>query len=274
MSNDKCVLVCGVDEAASAVARRLFGEGYAVALHRETAPTFLRRRMNFADAWYDGHATLDGIEARRADVNAEFLLGLQTREFIPLLRSRLEDSVERWPWDILVFSQEDDGPPPDSLEGLAEITIGLGPKFVAGIDCDLVIETEGPDPGAILRPGDPRSAPRTPSALAKAEECFVCASAAGQFRAKASIGVMVEPGALLGFIGEEPVASPVSGRIKGVARQERAVIPGAPIVEIALQPSARVAGIGDRNHLISRGVSFALEMDSEGVELLSFHDWR
>jgi len=63
MSKDKCVLVCGIGEAASAAARRLFGEGYAVALYRATPPRLLRRRMSFADAWFDAQAQLDGVEA-------------------------------------------------------------------------------------------------------------------------------------------------------------------------------------------------------------------
>ena len=49
---------------------------------------------------------------------------------------------------------------------------------------------------------------------------------------------------------------------------------GAPIVEIALSRKARVAGISDKNQLVSRGVAFALEMETEGWEPFSFENWR
>jgi xanthine dehydrogenase accessory factor len=75
MSKDKSILICGIGEAASAVARRLYAEGYLVCLYRSEAPSVLRRRMTFADAWYDGYALLDGVEARRADIMAEFQIG-------------------------------------------------------------------------------------------------------------------------------------------------------------------------------------------------------
>ena len=61
------VLVRGVGDIGSAVAHRLFQEGYGVVLHDEPKPTTTRRGMAFADAMFDGHATLDGVRAVRAD---------------------------------------------------------------------------------------------------------------------------------------------------------------------------------------------------------------
>jgi len=185
MSKEKTVLVCGVGETASAAARRLFLEGYAVALFRTTAPRVLRRRMSFSDAWYDSFSQLEGVETRRADVSGEFLLGLQTKSFIPLLRHRFQDVIGFWPWDVIVAVEEDTEPTPIALRDLAEITIGIGPSFTAGVNCDLVVETEGPDPGAILRAGETlkardagrRSEPRTaPWPLRPAMASFTPAS--------------------------------------------------------------------------------------------------
>ena len=271
MSKDQSVLVCGIGEAASATARRLFGEGYAVALHRATPPRDLRRRMCFADAWFDGGAQLDGIEARRADVACEFLVGLQTRNFIPLLRTRLWEVLERWPWDVIVATREDGEPSPISLRDLAGLTIGLGEGFAAGKDCDLVVETDCRDPGAILREGDP---PQGRLPRASAAQCFeVLAPRPGLFRAAASIGALVDVGERLGAILDAEILSPVAGRIRGMARKEAAVGQGAPIVEIAAARNARVAGISEENRLVSRGVAFAVEMESEGWARLSFEKW-
>lgn len=272
MTKDKSVLVCGIGEAASAAARRLFLEGYAVALHRATPPRILRRSMCFADAWFDVRAQLDGVEARRADVANEFLLGLQTRNFIPLLRSRLWDVIERWPWDVIVAAREDGEPTPLSLRELAELSIGLGEGFTAGKDCDLVVETEGPDPGAILHPGEARRKRPAPSGPPPGH-CEALAPHPGLFRAETRIGAMVQAGETLGFVVDSPVLAPVAGRVKGIARREQAVAKGAPIVEIALSRKARVAGVGDEAQSASRGAAFAVEMELEGWKPMSFENW-
>lgn len=272
MIKDKTILVCGIGEEASATARRLFGDGYAVVLRQSRAPQVLRRKMCFADAWYDGSAHLDGIEARRVDVGAEFVLGLRTREFIPLLRGSLFDVVDRWPWDVIIAAREDQEPASPPLRHLADVTIGLGAHFHAGADCDLVVETEGLDPGAILRQGDARRRSRAPSAR-QSEEFIVRAPAAGQFRSRLTIGGVAERGELLGVVGEIEIRAPCAGRIRGVARQRRAVVVGAPLVEIAFSPTARCVGVSDRAQLISRGVSFAVEMECEGSQSLPAAHW-
>jgi xanthine dehydrogenase accessory factor len=274
MSKEKTVLVCGVGETASAAARRLFLEGYSVALFRTTAPRVLRRRMGFSDAWYDSFAQLEGVEARRADVSGEFVLGLQTKSFIPLLRHRFQDVVGFWPWDVIVAVEEDTEPTPIALRDLAELTIGIGPGFTAGVNCDLVIETEGPDPGAILRAGETAKARGGPERRVEpADGALAFAPRNGLFRASVSIGVTVEAGSALGFVDDTPALAPAGGRLRGLARREEAVTQGAPLADIAFSRSARVAGVSERNQLVSRGVAFAIEMESEGWKPFSFENW-
>ncbi|MBG0811884.1 hypothetical protein IY145_21280 [Methylosinus sp. H3A] len=263
MNKEQCVLVCGVGERASAVARRLIGEGYATVLHQERPPRALRRRMCYADAWFDGIATLGGVEARRADRPTEFLCGMQTRQFLPLLLRPLEEVVERWPWDVIIAAPDHDGRPARSLANLAELTIGVGSGFVAGTDCDLVIATDGLDPGAVLRAGDSPPSRRGADRLAL-DYWDVIAVAEGELAARKTIGDRVEAEEILGFLGEEPVRAPVAGRISGLARPEQLALPGAPIAEIATSERAPVVGVADRNKLIARGVSFAVEMEAGG----------
>lgn len=273
MSKDKSVLVCGVGETASAAARRIFLEGYAVALFRTTPPRALRRRMCFSDAWYDSFAQLEGVEARRADVSGEFLLGLQTRSFIPLLRHRLQDVIGFWPWDVIVAVEEDTEPTPVALRDLAELTIGIGPAFSPGVNCYLVIEIEGPDPGAILRSGESARAPDSGRKKDPEDSVLALAPRNGLFRACVSIGMTIEAGEALGFVDDIPALAPAGGRLRGLARKEEAVAQGAPLADIAFAPSTRVAGVSERNQLISRGVAFAIEMESEGWKPFSFENW-
>jgi xanthine dehydrogenase accessory factor len=61
------ILVRGVGDVGSAVAHRLFHEGYAVVIHDDPRPITSRRGMAFTDAVFDGHAVLDGLCAQLAD---------------------------------------------------------------------------------------------------------------------------------------------------------------------------------------------------------------
>jgi xanthine dehydrogenase accessory factor len=274
MSEETCVLVCGIGETASAVAKRLFAEERAVAIHQAAPPRTLRRKMAFSDAWFDGAASLEGVEARRADLSSEFLLGLRARQFIPVLTQRFADVAERWPWDVIVAAHTEDDSPSEYVKSHADLTIGLGGDFIAGVDCDIVIETRGPDPGAILRSGRAPGRRQSMSDDSRADRYDVFAPSSGLFQATKIIGAFVEAGEALGTVGENAVHAPVSGRIRGVVRKGQAVATGSAIAEIVISNSTRVAGVSHRNQLISRGVAFAVEMEVGGWVPAPFEEWR
>jgi xanthine dehydrogenase accessory factor len=274
MSEQICVLVCGIGETASAIARRVFAEDRAVAIHQPTPPRTLRRRMAFSDAWYDGATSLDGVEARRADLSSEFLLGLQTRQFIPILTQRFSDVIERWPWDVIVASRMDEVASIEDIKNCADLTIGLGAGFIAGTDCDIVIETEGSDPGAIIRSGSVPKRGVRGMRDDTANRYDISAPTSGLFQPSKIIGAFVEAGEALGAIGDSVVQASASGRIKGLVRKGQAVLAGSMIGEIITSNAAPVAGVSRRNQLISRGVSFAIEAESCGWTPFSFETWR
>jgi xanthine dehydrogenase accessory factor len=258
---DTSILVCGIGETASAIARRLFAEGYAVGIHQQAPPRTLWRGMAFADAWFDGRAELDGFEARCIEKKMEFLYGLRGRSFIPVLRRPFADVVEMWSWDV-VAATEDSGLKPRLLKNQADITIGIGPAFAAGDDCDLVVEIDGPDPGAIIRNG--RAPQRRPRGVDAdfADGFPVITPVAGRFGTAGVIGEAVAAGELLGFIGDMPVLAPVAGKLRGLVRPGCDVAAGSAVAEIAAAPHCLRAV--KRNQLIARSVSFAIEMEIGG----------
>jgi xanthine dehydrogenase accessory factor len=264
MSDQACVLIFGIDETASAVARMLLLSGHAVAIHQPTPPTLLRRKMTFVDAWYDGPSMLDGVQARRADLSSDFLIGLGNRMFIPILTHPLAEVVERWPWDVIIDAQTPGERRSERIKSHAELTIALGPGPIAGLDCDLVIETFGPDVGAIVRSG--RAGSNAPTERDKIQDDIhsAIASETGIFTTGRVIGETVSVEEPLGFIGSTPVTSPVAGRILGLQRNGRAVAAGAAVAEIATKANTQVSGSGKTDQLIARGVVFAIEMELAG----------
>jgi xanthine dehydrogenase accessory factor len=255
MDERHCVIVCGVNELASAVARRLRLADFAVAMHEACPPRVLRRKMAFSDAWYDGAAALDGVEARRADSNADFIAGLRSGSFIPLLSHPLQDVVGRWPWDVVVDVRGDAGP--RQLSGTAELTVAVGRGAVAGRDCDLVIETAGPDPGAVLREGSAHGGIELDVRAAE----LVRVPVGGVFRARRMIGERVPAGAMLGAIDVTPVTVARAGRIRGLQRSPWSVKPGEAVAELIADDGGPVSGSARLHREIARAVAFAIDVE-------------
>ncbi|WP_026607530.1 hypothetical protein [Methylocapsa acidiphila] len=272
MSEETSVLVFGIDELASAVARKLHLAGHAVAIHQPSPPTTLRRRMAFADAWSDGACTFEGVEARRADKTKDFLAGLRSGTFIPVLWHPFDDVTSRWPWDVLVDARPKTEKPRQKLRDLSDLTIGLGAGFVAGENCDIVVDSGGRDPGAVFRAGaapdhDPYEAPF-------ADGVMVSAPVPGLFHGSKLLGEPVESGQILGFIGTTAVMASASGRLRGLVRDGSAVAKGAAVAEIvSSSPKAEFVGMTQRDRLIARSVAFVIEMERAGYTPISFENF-
>lgn len=91
---DLRILVRGSNDVASAVAHRLFQEGYGVVLHDDPKPTVTRRKMAFADAIFDGEATLEGVTAKRIE-SMNLRSELISPTFIPVLVCDISRLVEK-----------------------------------------------------------------------------------------------------------------------------------------------------------------------------------
>ncbi|HEY8259735.1 MAG TPA: hypothetical protein VIG55_00865 [Methylosinus sp.] len=256
-----CVLILGIGETASAIARELFLADHIVAMHQAAPPPDLCRKMAFSDAWFDGSSVLEGVEARRADLVAEFMLGLRSRMFIPVLTHPLQQILERWPWEVVVDAETTPRREPFSVKNLAGLTIGVAPGSLPGETCDLAVDAYGKDPGAIRQSGD-GPGPRAEAEPGASEP--VRATAAGIFSMIKDIGNVVEAGEAFGSIDGVPALAPYAGRIRGIIKHGRAVAVGTPLADIAASTAAQVAGMTSRNRLIARGVAFAIEMQAEG----------
>lgn len=261
MGDKSCVIIYGLDELASAVGRMLLLSGHAVAMHSAVPPDVLRRRMAFSDAWYDGAAVLEGVDARRADRDAVLVSGLRSGMFIPILTQPTFQAIARWPWDVLIDARGlSEGAGRMGLD--AELAIVLGPGATAGADCDLVIETGGKDPGAVVRSG-PAACPHARDDL----EHVAIAPASDVFHAERDIGAVVEAGDLIGFVGAAPVCAPSSGRLRGLRRPGRWIDTGEIVAEVAADRRASVEAIDRICKLIARSVAFTVEMEQQGASM-------
>jgi len=255
------VLVRGVGDVGSAVAAVLFRAGYAVALHDAPAPAAPRRGMAFADAVFDGAAVLDGLTALRVDTAAELHGALAAREVVPVTVVPFSQALDAADWSAVVDARMRKRAVPERQRGMAPLTIGLGPNFVAGETVDVAIETMwGERLGAIIEAGSTLPLAGEPRAIGGVGRArFVYAPAGGRFETSARIGDRVEENAVVAMIGEVALRAPVSDVIRGLTRHGIDVAIRTKVIEVDPRGNPAAAfGLGERPRRIAEGVLKAL----------------
>jgi xanthine dehydrogenase accessory factor len=255
------VLVRGSGDIGSAVALALFQAGYAVVIHDAPQPTTTRRKMAFTDAIFEGHAWLEGVEARRVD-DFDFLLELLTaRQIIPVIVVDLALLLDVAQPNVLIDARMRKHHQPEGQRGLARLTIGLGPNFIAGETTDLAIETSwGDELGRVIEQGATRPLAGEPAEIAgHGRDRYVYAPVAGTFQTAFQVGDPVKAGQVVAQIASSLLLAPLSGVLRGLTHDGVSVIAGTKVIEVDPRgPTAVVAGIGERPAQIAAGVLVAL----------------
>jgi xanthine dehydrogenase accessory factor len=252
------VLIRGSGDVGSAVAHLLAREGHEVVIHDVALPAAPRRGMAFADAIFDGSCDLEGVRARRIDdVDGLRAGGADVLVTTVELGAALGAVVP----DVLVDARMRKRAQPESQRGLARLTIGLGPNFVAGETTDLAIETQwGDDLGTVVSEGPTKALGGEPRSFeGHARDRFVYAPAAGVMRTGAQIAQRVIAGELVATIGDEELRAPLDGILRGLVHDGVPVGVGAKVVEVDPRGDLeKVFGIGPRPRRIAEGVLEAM----------------
>jgi xanthine dehydrogenase accessory factor len=255
------VVVRGIGDIGSAVAHRLFREGYAVVLHDVPMPTTTRRGMAFTDAVFEGHAALDGVHAVRAHDLARVRESLDSRNAIPVYVRDFGHLLADVRPSILVDARMRKHDAPEIQRGVAALTIGLGPELVAGRHADVVIETSWDGLGGMITNGTSRPLAGEPREIAgHARDRYVYAPLDGVFRTKSRIGDAVRKGQEIAAIASMILTAPLDGVLRGLTRHGVPVGVRTKVIEVdPRNRDAEVRGIGERPRRIADGVLAAIQ---------------
>ena len=223
----------GAGEMASAVAHRLFVSGIRnILLMDLPAPLAVRRRVSFSDAIYDGVATVEGVKGERVD-RPRSVVDIWERGSVAVIVDPKWRAIETFVPTVVVdaiLAKANLG----SSTGEAELVIGLGPGFCAGIDVHAVIETNrGHDLGRIVEDGRAARNTGVPGTIAGYDEKRVLRSPApGVFFAVRDIGDILSAGDLVGTVGTTEVRAPIDGVVRGLIRSNVEVAVGIKLGDI------------------------------------------
>lgn len=262
-SHTRVVLVRGSGDVGSAVAHRLFRSGHPVVIHDAPWPAAPRRGMAFTDAVFDGACALDGVRARRVDDVATLAAALADPEAVWVTTGEFDSVLAAVAPDVLVDARMRKRAHPEVQLGLAPLTIGLGPNFVAGQTTHLAIETIwGDDLGAVIRSGPTHALAGEPRSFdGHARDRFIYAPVAGVMRTDAAIGQQVKAGEQVAAIDGERLLAPLDGILRGLTHDGVPVERGAKVVEVDPRREIKaVIGLGPRPKRIAEGVQAAIEL--------------
>lgn len=255
------VLVLGAADVGSAVAHALFQAGGTVALQDGPAPPAASRRgMAFADAFFDGRATLAGVTARRLARPVDLPATLDEVAYLPCLAGTVAEALAAAPWAAVVDARMRKRAAPEDLRTWAPLTVGLGPGFAAGggpdANCHVAVETSWEALGEVVPSGPTlplRGEPRRIGGAGRERAAY--APGLGTFRTGFRIGDPVASAQFVGTLDGRPVLAPLTGVLRGLVRDGVRVPAGAKVVEVdPRRDPALCFGLGERPRRIAGAV--------------------
>lgn len=212
------VLIRGAGEQASGVGWSLAKAGFRVVMTEVAKPLMVRWPVCFGTAVAEGKWQVEGIWAQLAE-NPQACQNIWKAGAIPVLVDpNLKELSALNPLILVdaIMAKRNLG----TQITMAPWTIALGPGFSAGIDVDVVVETNrGHHLGRIIYKGTAQPNTGVPGVIAGfSKERVVYSPKAGLFKAQRTIGERVAAGDCLGSIDDGVQVAEVFTVLDGVLR--------------------------------------------------------
>lgn len=254
-------LILGTNEIASAVAIHLCRAGWSTVLIHDPLLPVVRRAMAFHDALFDDRAMVEEIRGERADTAREIAGIVDKPKRVAVTWLGLTDLLAFGSPLILVDARMHTDHVTPSLRNLAAITVGLGPNFLVGANCDVAVEVQSDQRGAAIGAGQTQAIESRPGHPGVSLERFVCSDRVGRWHTPIEIGTRVFKGVVLGHLDELPVRSPADGIIRGIVRDGLDVPADVELLEIdRYARRASWTGINQRNCRIAETTVKAIKI--------------
>ena len=213
---DKKIWIRGAGDLATGIALRLYRSGFDIVMSDIAVPTTVRRTVAFSPAVYTGETSVEGITGKLCE-NISMIDTVMESGCIPVIVDPSGEIMKEYKPDIIVdaiIAKTNIGTKITD----ADIVIGVGPGFEAGVDCHAVVETKrGHNLGRVLWSGSAYPNTGVPGNIGGyTVERIIRATADGVFRAKVNIGDYVKAGDLLAYCDETPVYANIDGIVRGL----------------------------------------------------------
>ena len=229
---ENVVIIRGGGDLASGTIHRLYRCGYRLLVLECEKPTAIRRMVSFCEAVYDGQSSVEGVLCRKVDSVEECEAVWKAGE-IPLMADTEGTVLKKYRPAALIdaiLAKKNLG----TTREMADLTVGLGPGFVAGEDVDYVVETmRGHNLARIITKGAAMPNTGVPGIIGGfGKERVLHAPAAGEIHCISKIADIVEKDQVLAWIVDTPVRASLTGVLRGMIRDGFTVPKGMKIADI------------------------------------------
>lgn len=253
------IVIRGGGDLATGVAARLHRCGFGVMVLEVAEPLAVRRLVALAEAVYSGEIAVEGLRGRRVGTVAEARQIIEAGD-VPVMvdpkGSCLPDATPL----ALIDARMRKAPNELGIKA-APFIVGLGPGFLAGVDCHAVVETQrGHHLGRVYWAGGAAQDTGVPEpVLGKGPERVLRAPSAGVLRGVRRLGDTIDAGEAVATVDGVEIRAPFRGTIRGLLHDGLRVAAGAKVGD--LDPRAEVSycrEISDKALAVGGGVLEAL----------------
>lgn len=275
---ENLVIVKGGGDLATGIIHRLWRSGFPVISTEVDNPTMVRRTVSFAECLYSGRHTVEGVTSARAEGNTpEAQLAsaraLLDEGILPVVidpEARIVSLAKPAALVDAIMAKRNLGTRIDQ----AEVVVGIGPGFTAGVDSHAVIETaRGHDIGRVILEGGAEPNTGVPGPIGGyTTERLLRSPSAGVFEPRSVIGDVVKAGETVAIVNGQAVTAQIDGVLRGLLREGIEVTEGFKVGDV--DPRAKPEHcntISDKSRAIGGGVLEAIMMFLYGVETAAEH---
>ncbi|MDL2311098.1 EF2563 family selenium-dependent molybdenum hydroxylase system protein [Peptostreptococcaceae bacterium OttesenSCG-928-C18] len=226
------VIVRGGGDIATGTIQRLHRSGFRVLVLEIEKPTAIRRTVAVSNAVYEGEYEVEDFKSVKCDSELDIYLSWE-KDLVPMAVDPKGDYIKILKPKYLVdaiLAKKNIG----FTEMKAAAKIALGPGFTAGIDSDIVIETNrGHNLGRLIFTGTAAENTGVPGVIGGfAKERVIYSENSGKLKHIKKIGDLVKEGEIIAKIGEHEVTATIDGVLRGLINDGFEVEKGLKIADI------------------------------------------
>lgn len=220
------IVIKGAGDLATGVAHRLRKCGFDVVMTEISNPTTVRRTVAFSQAVFDKETVVEEIKGVLAH-NKNDIYNIISDGNIPVIVDEKAEIINDLKPDIVVdgiIAKKNIGTGIND----AKVVIALGPGFVAGVDCDCVIETKrGHYLGKAIYNGSAIKNTGVPGNIGGyTVERIIRAVDNGEFIPVSQIGDYVKKGDIVAYVDNKPIYAEIDGIVRGMLQKGIKVFKG------------------------------------------------
>ncbi len=261
-SQPPIAVILGTNEIASAVAVNLAAADYSVILSHDPFPPVIRRAMAFHDALFGDRAVVEQVEGERAETAKEIAAVLAMPNRVAVTQLYLTDLIALFSIKVLVDARMQKHRTTPDYRGIVDVTVGLGPHFAVGVNCDVAVETRPARNGTVVRFGETDLADGIARPLGGVgAERFIYSDRQGRWHTPLEIGMRIFKDYVVGRLDGQPVPAPIDGVLRGLVRDSTSVPAGVKLLEIdARGKTAKWTGTDERGRAIAEATMKAIRV--------------